>query len=89
MRLLTWAPKEVDPVGLHRQSTLSLRLELLRNKFKIAPHKQKSIVNKKKIGRKMGLLANGHNDKSGTVFNAYSAIVPFYLTKTSYISMRV
>ena len=48
---------------------------MLRNAFifKIAPHKQKSIV-KKKIGRKMGPLANGalclstpkHNGKSGT-----------------------
>jgi hypothetical protein len=42
-------------------------------KFKIAPHKQKSIV-KKKIGRKMSPLANGalcskHNGKSGTGAN--------------------
>jgi len=42
-------------------------------KFKIAPHKQKSIV-KNIFGRKMGLSANGalclstpkHNGKSGT-----------------------
>ena len=81
MRPLTWAQKEVDPVVLHRQSTLSLCLELLQNntfKFKIASHKQKSTV-KKLIGRKMGPpspLANGalclstpkHNDKSGTGF---------------------
>jgi hypothetical protein len=34
-------------------------------KFKIAPHKQKSIV--KIIGRKMGPCTPKHNGKSGTV----------------------
>jgi len=65
MRPLTWALKGVDRVS---------QAYMLRNafKFKIAPHKQKSIV-KKKFGRKMGPLANGaslstpkHNGKSGT-----------------------
>ena len=65
------ALKEVYPVDLHRQSGIHA-LEILT--FKIAPHKQKSIVNKF-FGRKMGPLANGtlylstpkHNGKSGTV----------------------
>jgi hypothetical protein len=43
-------------------------------KFKIVPHKQKSMAKKKIIGRKMGPLTNGalclstpkHNGKSGT-----------------------
>jgi hypothetical protein len=35
--------KKVDPVGLHRQSGIHAQ-EIL--KFKIAPHKQKSIVKK-------------------------------------------
>ena len=42
MRLFSWALKEADPVYLHRQA----------GKFKIAPHKQKSIL-KKIFGRKM------------------------------------
>jgi hypothetical protein len=42
--------KEVDPVGLHRQSGIHAQ-EIL--KFKIAPHKQKSIV-KKKFGQEYG-----------------------------------
>jgi len=37
------ALKEVDPVGLHGQSGIHAQ-EIL--KFKIAPHKQKSIVKK-------------------------------------------
>jgi len=41
MRSLTWALKEVDPVSLHRQSGIHAQ-EIL--KFKIVPHKQKSIV---------------------------------------------
>ena len=66
------ALKEVNPVGLHRQSGIYVQ-EIL--KFLIAPHKQKSIVKKVFFGRKMGPLANGapclstpkHNGKSGTV----------------------
>jgi hypothetical protein len=67
------ALKEVDPVGLHRQSGIHAQ-EIL--KFKIAPHKQKSIV-KNFFGRNMGPLTNGvlclstpqHNGKSGTDIN--------------------
>jgi hypothetical protein len=66
MRPLIWALKEVDPVCLHSQSGIRI-------KFKIAPHKQKSIV-KNFFGRKMGPLGNwalclsttNHNGKSGT-----------------------
>jgi hypothetical protein len=80
MRPLTWALKEVDPVGLHRQTINSIIMSGIvpkKNafKFKIAPHKQKSIV----IifwGQEGGpLLANGalctlkHNGKSGTGHN--------------------
>ena len=65
------APKEVDPVGLHRQSGIHAQ-EIL--KFSIAPHKQKSIVNKF-FGRKIGapvanvalcLSTPKHNSESGT-----------------------
>jgi hypothetical protein len=54
MRPLTWVLKAVDPVGLHRQSGIPVCsgnlgiVKILRyfrsDKFKIAPHKQKSIV---------------------------------------------
>jgi len=42
MRPLSWALKEVDSVGLYTGS----QTYMLRNafKFKIAPHKQKSIL---------------------------------------------
>jgi len=43
MRPLTWALKEVDTVGPHRQSGIHAQ-EIL--KFKFAPHKQKSIISK-------------------------------------------
>jgi hypothetical protein len=51
---LTWALKEVDPVGLHRQSGIHTQEIHVWNrsekqnafKFKSAPHKQKSIVKK-------------------------------------------
>ena len=52
MRPLTWA-QEVDPVGLHRQSTLIIISEIAPKqnafKFKIAQHKQKSMVIKRFI----------------------------------------
>jgi len=49
MRPLTWVLKEVDPVGLHRQTINSIimsRIAPKQNAFKlkIALHKQKSIV---------------------------------------------
>jgi len=54
MRPLNWVLKEVDPVGLHKQSGIHVCsgnlgiVKILRyfrsDKFKIAPHKQKSIV---------------------------------------------
>jgi hypothetical protein len=57
MRPLTWALKEVDSVGLHRQSGIhGIAPKQNAFKFKIAPHKQKSIVNFYFVfGRKMGL----------------------------------
>ena len=50
---LTWALKEVDPIGLHRQSIIMSGITPQQNPFKskIAPHKEKSIVNL--FGRKM------------------------------------
>ena len=72
MRPLTWALKEVNSVGL-AQAVNSIIMSGIapKQKFKITPHKHKSIV----FGRKMGPLANGamcsstakHNGKSGTV----------------------
>jgi len=64
------ALKEVDLVSLHRQSGIHAQ-EI--KKFKIAPHKQKSIV-KKLFWQEDGHLANGalclstpkHNGKSDT-----------------------
>jgi hypothetical protein len=58
MRLFSWALKEADPVALHRQS----------GNFKIAPHKQKSILikifDRKMANRALCLIK--HNGKSGT-----------------------
>ena len=54
MRPLTWVLKEVYSVGLHRQSGIhGIALKQNAFKFKIAPHKQKSIV-KIFFGREMG-----------------------------------
>jgi len=53
------ALKEVDPVGLHRQSGIHAQ-EIL--KFKIAPHKQKSIVKKVCLAGRWG-----PTDKRGPV----------------------
>ena len=54
MRPLTWALKEVDRDVLNRQSrhTCTGNLGIIKI-FKIAPHKQKSVV-KNIFGRKMG-----------------------------------
>jgi hypothetical protein len=57
MMPLTWSLKEVDPIGIHRQSGSQAymiyhfvwnRSEIEGFKFKIEAHKQKFIVNKKK-----------------------------------------
>jgi hypothetical protein len=80
MRPLTWALKEVDLVGIHSLAVNSIIMSGIAPKqnafkFKIAPHKQKSIV-KKIAGRcPPPPLANGalctpkHNGKSGTEYN--------------------
>ena len=46
MRPLTWALKEVDPVGLHIQSGIHAQ-EIV--KFKIAPHNYAKIHRKNKL----------------------------------------
>jgi hypothetical protein len=66
MRPLTWALKEIDLVVLHRQSTLLICLESLRNRtpsnLKLH-HISKNPSLKKKLA---GRWAK-HNGKSGTV----------------------
>ena len=68
MRPLTWARKEVDPVGLQRQSTLSLCLESLRNR---TPSNLKAKIHRNSFLWQMGqrgpvLNTPKHNGKSGT-----------------------
>ena len=58
MMPLTWTLKEIDPVQPTQAVSGNLGIVKIlgyvrSDKFKIAPHKQKSIV-KKIIGRKMG-----------------------------------
>jgi len=86
MRPLTWALKEVDPVDLHRQSTLSLCLESLRNRtpsnLKL-DHISKNPSYKKNLTGRWDPLANGgtpkHNGKSGTAdFSISRSSTPTY-----------
>jgi len=75
MRPLTWALKEVDPVGLHRQSGIQAQ-EIL--KFKLH-HISKNPSYTKKIGRKMPIpspLANGALCLSSIV----NLALPVYIT---------
>ena len=58
MKPLTWALKEVDPIGLHKQSLRIVEI------FKIAPHKQKFW--KEDGPPPPGQRGPVHNSKSGT-----------------------
>ena len=76
MRPLIWALKEVDPVGLQGSQAYMLKNAF---KFKIAPHKQISIIKKNNFDRKIPppprppdngalyLSTHKHNGKSGPV----------------------